>query len=425
MNIFNNRSWGDYFKQFMLIFWSVAIIMLCGHIDNNLPYTYGIYIIVNGIIIVVWLLFIEWRITDYFSLTCFRLIGILFLFILFILNIKYNILFDSSDMQRYLWYMFYVPMIIIPYILFCNAIWLVNTRKSAKRNVYRILGVITILLCVIFLTNDYHMWVFSFTDFSNADDVHDYELFFYIFIVWSAVLYIMSLVVMLRKIYKVTSVKKLIVPLISLFALILYCIIYAAIGRAPFTSNFKLQLVQAFIITIMSFIEGCISIGVIPANFGYRSLFSKSSISAEIDDLSGNTIFDTNDIMDFDINEKQRAMDSSILIDENTRLSSKRIKGGYIFWADDLTVVNETKESIKEVTEKISIQTELIRAESDIIHNKSVLEARNELYDRIAEKIKPQTDKILDLLAVDKTEQLTSEILPKNNLAKIAVYMHT
>ena len=86
------------------------------------------------------------------------------------------------------------------------------------------------------------------------------------------------------------------------------------------------------------------------------------------------------------------------MIDKNILLLSDRIKGGYVFWTEDLTAVNEMNEKLSQIGESLSEEGDLIRAENELREQRAKIAEQTRLYDSISLLVKPQLEKISRLI---------------------------
>ena len=149
--------------------------------------------------------------------------------------------------------------------------------------------------------------------------------------------------------------------------------------------------------------EACIQIGLIQANTGYKRLFSLSERMIKITDASGNTLY------------ASKNGEKSFEENEDTRVLKKEISGGYVSWIADLSRLNELNRKINEITERIETRNEFLKNDIAVKEERSKLDTRNKLYDNISYVVKPQLEKIGEL--IDTINDDNFDV----NIAKIAV----
>lgn len=87
------------------------------------------------------------------------------------------------------------------------------------------------------------------------------------------------------------------------------------------------------------------------------------------------------------------------LLDEDTRLSHKSISGGSVFYAENLTQINELLRELSVASEELSEESELIAYENDLKERKAKIEQKNRLYDRIMATVSDELNFVQNLVA--------------------------
>lgn len=82
----------------------------------------------------------------------------------------------------------------------------------------------------------------------------------------------------------------------------------------------------------------------------------------------------------------------------DTILHSKAITGGHILWQDDVKLINDLIEELRDTQERLGENNELLRAELELKENCARTEEKSRLYDRIAKEVAPQLAKADELL---------------------------
>lgn len=140
------------------------------------------------------------------------------------------------------------------------------------------------------------------------------------------------------------------------------------------------------------FVEGCILIGIIPANSGYQHLFRLMPLPVVIFDSAGNAVNVT------------AGAQKSFEENADTRIYSGDIDGGSVSWAVDISAVEKINQQILDVTEQIKSRNEYLCTENRTKEAHAELAARNRLYDRISTIVRPQLQLIQVLLESDENE---------------------
>lgn len=382
---------------FLAVIVTLAVVHYLGYL---LPYTYGIVQLMTGVLAAVWIATIFWRVTDSNIRSVLLTMAGNLLLLFTLQNARYNFFYGWENVRRILWYAFYLPMIMIPFLCFLMACNMDRGGKHFKdmQGITLLLPAVGLALC--FLTNDFHQLAFHFTEgIENAVDKHRFGPIYYLYLLWAVVLLVLSVVLMLRKCLVSGSAIQLI-SLIPPFAFLLIFLLYYMVnGRAlSFRGVTVLTMGDLYGLCTVWILECFLKIGLIPANHSYGELFRKTPIRALITDGEGIMQFASDIPLELTEEEKIACLDNSISLEENSRLSCRTITNGRCYWTDDMTKLNELEQSVRSVLASIEAQNEILRSENEVMKQRERLQAQNLLYDRIAEIVHPQAKEILALL---------------------------
>ncbi|MCR4716950.1 MAG: ATP-binding protein [Lachnospiraceae bacterium] len=140
--------------------------------------------------------------------------------------IKYDIV-DDVNVIRILWYIFYIPMILLPVMVFYAILYIGRLEKSSLSRNWFLLVLPGVLVVLGVLTNDFHHLAFSFPKGNlYANDIYNYEIIYYLAMIIMGLYIVMVLIQVFRKFLKNNKQLIIIPTLISLLALY-YCITYS------------------------------------------------------------------------------------------------------------------------------------------------------------------------------------------------------
>ena len=335
-----------------------------------------------------WMLFCTWLIV-----TCilFRMI-------------KYEAFPADSIFARYTWYLYYLPILYIPLCTLFAALSIDGEEKKGFTRVKLLFGAINFLLLLCVLSNDFHQKVFGFREgFVNWDSDYTHGFVYFVVIAWTYFLYVFAVVVMFRKCRLYGIKKKWWVTMIP-FAIGIPMQLLIALGKMPKINGFMvINFPETVCFMIALFWECCIRIGLIPTNKGYGELMRVSSLALQITDQSGKVIHKSISANILEDIYKNRT--GPILLDDNTELYCERISGGYIYWQNDISELNEINKKLEEVHSLLAEETELIRLENELKEKQVSIEQRTKLYELINARTITQSKKIADLAEIAlKTE---------------------
>ena len=196
---------------------------------------------------------------------------------------KYFI-FWQPDAVRYLWYLFYLPMLFVPMLALLIAMSLGKPDEYKFPKGMSILWIISGTLLLLVLTNDLHQFVFTFPKDAAVwtDKNNGYSIGYFIIVGWQVLCAFAALVIMFLK-CRVQKGRLHFLPIVPMLLTIVYSVLYYA------GADWLLHLfgdIAAFqsVMYILTF-EFCIACGYIHSNSRYVDLFASSvGTSAEITD---------------------------------------------------------------------------------------------------------------------------------------------
>lgn len=335
------------------------------------------------------------RIIQTQALHCMRLTAALMLVWLVLRTLKYEVVTDIT-VARYIWYLYYLPMLFIP--LFGVYIALSLGKSEEYRLTGRIvaLAAIPAILFSLVITNDLHQQMFAFNSgIPGRPDNYSYHhrYLYFICLGWMVACMIFSLICLLKKSRIKNGGKKPLMPFIIGCITILYGILYltgmSAVRWWFGDMNVMLCLLYAAIY------ESCIRCRMIQSNTGYVELFEATTLAAVIMDRSGNAVI------------RSRAADEDMICPQDgtpiirpdgTRISSAPINGGYVVWKDNVRPLTELRAQLSENKAQIKNNKEKLH-EAYLIQKKlHELTEKRRIYDKLDLMYGNQINRIGQLL---------------------------
>lgn len=312
--------------------------------------------------------------------------------------VRYFLFWESDMISRAIWYAYYIPMMLIPLFSFLAAL---NIGKQGGKEIsvkWKWLYLPAVFLCMGILTNDLHQTAFSFfSGFAHWEDQYSYEILYYIAVVWMAVFLVATLVIVFMKCRILCNRKRIWIPFCSLTLGVLYFLFYALrIPFYPFLSMYRMP--EVFCMMIVGMWEGCIVTGLIATNMNYEDFFEVSSLGAMIMDGEGTIQYASENAKTYTKEQLEEAKKENTAVDEDHILCSNKIKGGAVFWENDISKINRINRELEAIGKELEAEHELLDAENRLEEQRAKIEEKNRLYDEIARLSEPQITKILSLL---------------------------
>lgn len=305
---------------------------------------------------------------------------------------KYMLFLGFPVMQRYAWYGYFIPMILIPLLIFFLALSLYRPEEEPLEKKWKALLIPAFIMILITLTNDYHCMVFSFPYGKLVYYSYIRSWFYWVIFAWCVLLALASFLVLFKKCSFRKDGFKRWYPLIFELAGILIFILYMLDLIPKFRGIRLWDIGELFGFVVLGFLDICCKVGMIPTNVGYDLIFAESDTPAVISDSEGNLIY------------KSKNVTGQLKADEDTRIMTHAIRGGSVSWAVDLSEMHKIRRQIDETTYQIRHRNEYLINENRLKQEQSELEMRNKVYDRITSIVKPQLDVIEGILDAEGEE---------------------
>lgn len=335
------------------------------------------------------------RIIQTQALHCMRLTAALMLVWLVLRTLKYEVVTDIT-VARYIWYLYYLPMLFIP--LFGVYIALSLGKSEEYRLTGRIvaLAAIPAILFSLVITNDLHQQIFAFNSgIPGRPDNYSYHhrYLYFICLGWMVGCMIFSLIRLLKKSRIKNGGEKPLMPFIIGCITILYGILYLT-GLSAVRWWFGDMNVM-FCLLYAAIYESCIRCRMIQSNTGYVELFEASTLAAVIMDRSGNVVIRSR-AADEDMICPQDG--TQIIRPDGTRISSAPINGGYVVWKDNVRPLTELRAQLSENKAQIKNNKEKLH-EAYLIQKKlHELTEKRRIYDKLDLMYGDQINRIGQLL---------------------------
>ena len=338
---------------------------------------------------------LDCRIIQTQALHCMRLTAALMLVWLVLRTLKYEVVTDIT-VARYIWYLYYLPMLFIPLFGVYIALSLGKSEKYRLTGRVVALAAIPAILFSLVITNDLHQQIFAFNSgIPGRPDNYSYHhrYLYFICLGWMVGCMIFSLIRLLKKSRIKNGGKKPLMPFIIGCLTILFGILYLT-GLSAVRWWFGDMNVM-FCLLYAAIYESCIRCRMIQSNTGYVELFEASTLAAVIMDRSGNVVIRSR-AADEDMICPQDG--TQIIRPDGTRISSAPINGGYVVWKDNVRPLTELRAQLSENKAQIKNNKEKLH-EAYLIQKKlHELTEKRRIYDKLDLMYGDQINRIGQLL---------------------------
>ncbi len=373
--------WKKLFKSDDYAIYVIIAIYLAAILGRYTPgafMSYNFSIFSCFVACVIWIVYISSRIVEPRLRNFLYSIALLLMFLHFTQLCKYTIFSGAEVYERRMWYAYYIPTTLVPLISLYISVMAGKPQGQKMPAYLKLLSIPALVQIVLFMTNDYHQLVFSFNEgFVNWNKDYSHGILYYINIIWTYLLILISFIVILEKSFRKASKK-------GAFAGLMIAVFHYALTLVLFfntSDNLKvfgivpITMPMVYSMTFIIFWETMIHFKFFPSNSGYAEIFNIADISAVIKNKKGKTVLESRNKIDTD--------------PENIKQHSKTIMGGTIYWSEDISRINLLNKRLKEVGEELRESNALLIEEAEVKARSAKLKVKNDIYDEISGYMKP------------------------------------
>ena len=364
-----------------------------------------------------WVIYLEKHVVHKKMRRCLTAIGCLMVFWFFVRTVKFHILHDPLG-EHVCLYLYYFPMILIPVLGLAAAMFF--GEKDEEKTVRRIKILLTVagVLIVSVFTNDLHQMVFHFAKqppFSDND--YSYGILFMVIQGWMLICLTGMEIILIRK-SRIPGKKQFWLPIIPGILLLGWNI--GNIFRLPFIQTFAGDMTAVCCLLMAAIYQGCILCGLIQTNNRYFELFQTSGgLDAEITDYSFQRYYHSGDFPQLSPELRSMIVNRSFVQEQGIRINHIPIRGGHLFWSEDISVLLDQYQDIREQQEELTARNRLLKK----TYQKEAERRKAEEQNRLLNMIQSQTAGQLELLSqlMDELEKTESRERYNWILGKIVV----
>lgn len=304
----------------------------------------------------------------------------------------------AEDISRYLWYLYYLPMLFIPFLALLVAMSMGKPEDARLPGWTALLYIPVSALLALVLTNDLHQMVFTFpknaVEWLPSD--HGYGFGYYLVIIWMLICALMMLTVMLQKCRIPYSRRRIWMPIIPIFVLLVYTALYY--NGAPWLRVIAGDLAVVNCLVYASTLELCIRCGLIRSNTNYRELFDASTIGAQITDDEYEVYLSSNTARQISKELLRQTEKGSVLLDGGIRLRAAPIRGGHILWQENISDLLCVLEQLNSTKNELQEYSALLEKEKKQKQRRCALEEQKRLYAAVQQTVAPAMEQLAGLI---------------------------
>ena len=364
-----------------------------------------------------WVIYLEKHVVHKKMRRCLTAIGCLMVFWFFVRTVKFHILHDPLG-EHVCWYLYYIPMILIPVLGLAAAMFFGEKDEEKTVRRIKILLTVAVVLIVSVFTNDLHQMVFHFAKqppFSDND--YSYGILFMVIQGWMLICLTGMEIILIRK-SRIPGKKQFWLPIIPGILLLGWNI--GNIFQLPFIQTFAGDMTAVCCLLMAAIYQGCILCGLIQTNNRYFELFQTSGgLDAEITDYSFQRYYHSGDFPQLSPELRSMIVNRSFVQEQGIRINHIPIRGGHLFWSEDISVLLDQYQDIREQQEELTARNRLLKK----TYQKEAERRKAEEQNRLLNMIQSQTAGQLELLSqlMDELEKTESRERYNWILGKIVV----
>ncbi len=387
------------FKSMIAIILAAAIVFVLSLARVSRHLTIPNYIWVSCfsyiLLLVLWGFSIADRIIEQTVRRYCLAIAFLLNFFVAVRSIKWTVE-DNPLVEQFFWYMYYVPHILLPLLLFLIALSFDKKLYARYRPLIGSLFVAAGTLIIAVLTNSFHQQIFKIIEWSSSYDVIDYQPGFLMIVVWLALFFGITIVLLVRNSKLPHTNRRILLPLIVIIFYTVYAALYS-VNPSPSGVGF-IELMVMVCLVYISLIESLIYVGLIPSNSHYRLLFKNSSLPMMIVDDNYDVLCQTKSAIPLQKKDYWQMQDGDQRDMGDWRLCLKSLTKGYVLWSDDMHDINQQIREIEAINRELLVETELLRNEILLEKKEIALREKEHIYNEIERAIADKRQAVNQLI---------------------------
>ncbi len=324
---------------------------------------------------------------------------ILMVFWMTVRTLKYEFIPPQHFASRYIWYLYYLPMLFIPLLMLLSVLSIGRAHNNPINSGWYLLFVPALAILAGILTNDIHQQAFCFDNgLSLWDAPHVSRGFvYYAAMAWMVIMFAAMLVVVFIHCAVPGRLKMIWVPLMPLIVGSVYtaCVILENDGLI-------MQMITApeiGCVTFAAFMECLMCVHLFPTNDNYGVFWNASSIGAGIMDKNGVIRYKSEHSIPVTQEQVQRAQSETVFLSEgNISLKSHEVRGGFGYWLRDISQIKRLNDELEALGRATAKENEILETENKMKAERLRIEQQSRLYDNMAHCVEKQLDRLSSIL---------------------------
>lgn len=302
-------------------------------------------------------------------------------------SIKYRMIdLQAYEANRYLWYFYYVPMILLPTLFLMTCVNIERKNKPGRFD-ERLLLIPASILIILILTNDLHHLAFlpngDLVLFS-ANGYYKNNILFYVYYAYYVVMIAAGLVLLIRANHRLHSFKKAVLPFLFLLIMLGLVIIDKSLNFLTLPSMFAAPEIVSF--GMVGIFESCVRNRLIPYNENYAGFFASMRFPAVITQSDLTAAHRLASPFSAEASQLKASLEKPLYLDKDTKLTGKPVTAGFAFYTEDERELHRMNDKLIDANELIASENDLIEADNMLKMRQAQVDSRNMIYSEINER---------------------------------------
>ena len=355
-----------------------------------------------AILFTIWTVRLYYKLYDKKTKKYILSIGLLIIFWMLI-RISKSVV-EINILERYCWYLYYLPLIFIP------ALFYICCSKRNNKFFKSLIYLISSMLLFLVLTNDLHQIVFKFVNSLSDYDNYTHNIGYYLISLWIFYLFGGGLIKIAINRFKIKKDKKVFLPLIVLLIAILYTVLYVL--NFEYIRDINMSIVNSVLICLG--IELALYLDLIPNNDKYIKTFENSNLQMAVLSLNTKTSYKTKALKEIPKNIITDILNNKVRTSYNKNdmlYNIKKNSDSYVIEQNNLRDLNKLKEETNRKQEQLLAQQKTIKLEE---------KTKKELYEiKLRKKVVSNIEKTLNEKINESKKLLEKKEITNEDLEQI------
>ena len=319
----------------------------------------------------------------------------LMLFWMLMRTLRFTVFYYVFPIGQWCWYAYYISMILIPQICLFAAKCIGKPEEYRLSKKWYLMYIPSLVLIIGILTNDFHQWAFQFHQGYEAGwGIYKHGFLYYLAVIW-IFFCIVEMIWQIVKSCRIPDAKKMVwLPIAMVGISLLYSILYA-IDSDLFGF---IEMTAALCFAVIAIWESSIKTGLIQSNSHYDELLKFSNLGMTVVDNDYTTYYKSDDVLMLAKGQMQEAAESPVMLENGIRVLGTKIKGGYIFWQEDLSELLEILDELEELREELKDSNKVSMQNYQMDKRIRILAEKNRLHDELHRQTSSQINLLNDWL---------------------------